>query len=258
MRIYTLILFLAVVLLTKAQEEVPELVTDRPDQTESATVIPLKTLQIESGFVMEVNETNLLTNKAFAYNTTLLRYGLLRTLELRMGLAYLANKIKITETHATEDISGWSPLYLGFKVQILKEEGMPEVAFIAGVELPFVAQEDYKSDYTAGDFRFSVAHSINQHFSVGYNLGVQWDGNTSSPAYFYSLVLGANITNKLGAYAEVFGLLPEVGESAHQFDGGFTYLALDNLQFDVSAGVGLNSSAPDYFISLGLTYRLPY
>jgi hypothetical protein len=35
----------------KAQNEAPELITDRPDQTESSTVVPHKSLQIETGFV---------------------------------------------------------------------------------------------------------------------------------------------------------------------------------------------------------------
>lgn len=76
----------------KAQVIVPDLITDRPDQTESSAIVPLKSLQIETGFVMEKDETDLIKQKSFAYNTTLLRFGLLENLELRLGLEYLGEK----------------------------------------------------------------------------------------------------------------------------------------------------------------------
>ena len=53
---------LATILLTgsptfiKAQDNGAELITDRPDQTESSAVVPRKLLQIETGFLMENNE----------------------------------------------------------------------------------------------------------------------------------------------------------------------------------------------------------
>ena len=54
-----LLLLLALVsILGIAQEETPELITDRPDQTESSSVVPLGALQIETGFTMESDETD--------------------------------------------------------------------------------------------------------------------------------------------------------------------------------------------------------
>ncbi len=35
------------------QEEKPELVTDRPDQTEAPSIVPRGGLQVETGFVFE-------------------------------------------------------------------------------------------------------------------------------------------------------------------------------------------------------------
>ena len=48
----------------------PELITDRPDQTESSSVVPHKFLQIETGFLLENKSNDLFKHKSFAYNST--------------------------------------------------------------------------------------------------------------------------------------------------------------------------------------------
>ncbi|MBD3328000.1 transporter [Candidatus Peregrinibacteria bacterium] len=245
-------------LLSKAQDKVPELITDRPDQTESSSVVPHKSLQIETGFVMENNETDFIEQKSFAYNTTLLRYGLLENFELRLGMEYLGEKLSIKNTDTTNTIFGFSPIYTGFKIKIADEDGWrPEIAFLGGLVLPFTADKDFKPDYSAANIRFSFAHTLSDKFSIGYNLGAEWDGETAIPAYFYSVALGIGLTDKLGMFVEGYGLLPEEVDSENLFDAGFTYLLFPNFQLDLSGGIGLNDNAVDNFLSFGLTYRLP-
>lgn len=224
----------------KAQDEIPELVTDRPDQTESSAVIPHKSLQIETGFVMANNPTDFTEQKSFAYNTTLIRYGLLENLELRLGMEYLGDVVTMKNTDTTNTISGLSQVYAGFKVKIAEEDGWkPEIAFLGGLVLPFTAGKDFKPEYSAANIRFSFAHTLSDKFAIGYNLGAEWDGETAVPGYFYSVALGIGLTDKLGMFVEGFGLLPEEGESEHLFDAGFTYLVLPNFQLDLSGGIGL-------------------
>lgn len=240
------------------QDDVPDLITDRPDQTESSSVVPYKSLQIETGFVMENKATTLVEQKAFAYNTTLLRYGLLENFELRLGLEYLQDEVSIKHTDTTHISSGLSPLYLGFKVKIADEDGWkPEIAFLGGLVLPFTAHQDFKPSYSAANIRFSLAHTLSDNISFGYNLGAEWDGDSPVPGYFYSAALGYGMGDKLGMFVEAYGLFYGDGESEHLFDVGFTYLVLPNFQLDVSGGVGFNDLAIDNFVSFGLTYRLP-
>jgi len=255
--ILTITLLLGLIPFINAQNEVPELITDRPDQTESSVVLPHKSLQIETGFVMESSQTDLSSQQSFAYNSTLLRYGLLKNFELRLGLEYLGGKVKIKNTDTTNTFSGLSPLYAGFKVKIADEDGWkPEIAFLGGLVLPFTSDKNFKPEYSAADIRFAFSHTISDRFSIGYNLGAEWDGETAIPEYFYSISLAAGITDDLGAFIESYGWLPEDGESEHLLDAGFTYLILPNFQFDISAGIGVQNSI-DNFISFGLTYRLP-
>lgn len=241
----------------KAQKVIPELITDRPDQTESSVVIPYKYLQIETGFIMENEKSNLFEKRNFAYNTSLLRYGLFKNFELRLGLDYLGEKVKIKNSDTTNTISGLSPLYAGFKVRIADEDGWkPGIAFLGGMVLPFSAYKVFKPKYSAADFRFSFSHTLTKKLSLGYNLGAEWNGETAMPSYFYSITLATKITAKTGFFIESYGLIAEEGDAEHLLDAGLTILLLPNFQLDVSGGIGLQNSI-DNFMSLGLSYRLP-
>jgi hypothetical protein len=207
---------------------------------------------------MEKDETVLTHQTAYAYNTTLLRYGLLNNFELRLGLEYLGEKTELKNTNLASTLSGLSPLYAGFKVKIADEESWkPDVAFLGGLNLPFTANEDFKPNHTAANIRFAFAHTITERFSLGYNLGVEYDGETAIPGYFYSVALGIGLTDALGLFIESYGLIPESGNAGHLFDAGFTYLIAPNFQLDLSGGLGLNDQPIDQFLSLGFSYRIP-
>lgn len=241
-----------------SQDLKDELVTDRPDQTESASVVPLKSLQIETGFVRENDATNLIESANFAYTTSLLRYGLFETTEVRVGFEYLGKKSEFLQNDSISEISGFSPLYLGFKTKITDEKGfLPEIAFIGGLNLPATAGEKFRPSFTSATMRFSFAHTLCPILSLGYNLGAEWDGEFANTLFLYTLSIGAEITGKLGAFIETFGTWPEEGTSSYQADAGVTYLVLPNFQLDISAGVALNNMAPDNFISFGLSWRIP-
>jgi hypothetical protein len=236
-----------------------ELVTDRPDQTESSITVPHKSLQIETGFLMESKVTDVHEFKDFAYNTTLLRYGLQDNFELRVGLEYLASSVKTKSgpVNSTVNVDGFSPLYLGFKVMVREEDGiLPEIAFLGGLNLPHTADEEYQTDYSAPSFRFAFSHTLSNMFSLGYNLGAEWDGFTADPEYYYSFVVGAAITENIGGFIETYGTMPEKSPSEHLVDAGLTWLVTPVFQLDISGGLGLNNEAIDNFVSLGFTYRI--
>ena len=78
--------------------DVPDLVTDRPDQTESSLTVPRKTFQIETGFVFEKFNYDQYEFENWGIATTLIRYGLLDNLELRLGSNYQISNVIEKET----------------------------------------------------------------------------------------------------------------------------------------------------------------
>jgi hypothetical protein len=151
-------------------------------------------------------------------------------------------------------------------VYLFEERGpRPEAALLFGTTLPTGGGE-FTSDRLDPSFRFSFSHTLTERIGLGYNLGMAWEtlesdsGNRSTfTDVQYTLAAGFGLTDRLGGFVELFGDVPLSGPDgdAHSLDGGFTYLLRENLQLDAAVGVGLNDDADDWFVTAGLSVRLP-
>ena len=254
-----LILFLILSWSGYAQDTEPldALITDRPDATESPNAVPKGFLQVETGAFYESFEDNSIKYETYTYNTTLVRYGLLDNLELRLGWDFVEGITTISGRKLDDVTSGFNPLLLGFKTGIAKESGcFPEIGFLGHLYLPFSASEDYKPETTGVDFRFSFAHTLSENSSLSYNLGAAWGDDSSEAAYVYTLAFGQGITEKLGAYAELYGDMPEQSKANHFWDAGLTYLISNNVQIDATIGTSI-TKGQDILLSAGMSFRLP-
>ncbi|MDX1278066.1 transporter [Oceanihabitans sediminis] len=239
-----------------AQEtKVEPLITDRPDATESATPIQKGFIQIETGAFYESNEQHNIKFKKHTYNTTLVRYGLLDNLELRLG--WDVSEEKIENKHQIEISSGLSPLLLGFKTGIAKENGLlPEIGVLGHLYLPFTASEDYKPKTTGVDLIFSFSHTISEKSSFAYNLGASWQDDSAKASYIYSIAYSQSITDKIDTYIELFGDFPEKNKANHFWNTGITYLISNNFQLDCSVGTSI-TKGQDILLSIGASFRIP-
>jgi hypothetical protein len=251
-----------------ADATVEEIVTDRPDQTESPVVLQPGQLQIETGFLYSASEDA----RSLTLPTTLFRVGVVKRLELRVELGGVENDFFNDET-------GLGDLGIGGKVRLWDEKGwIPEAALLFGTSVP-MGEEGFSSERFDPDFRFSFAHTLTDRVGLGYNLGMTWETReevTSSRlftllteretidrdtgAFFnYTLTTGIGLTDRLGMFLEVFGDIAINADAspAHYFDGGFTWAPRPNLQFDLSGGIGLSEAADDYFVSAGVSVRFP-
>lgn len=234
----------------------PAIITDRPDQTESPAVVPKNFLQIETGFLYSESKENGITEKEWVYNSSLFRYGLLENLELRLALEILSQERFWNPGNKTS-FSGTGPLNIGFKIGVTEEKGiLPKIGFLGGVFLPFTASDEFKPENTGGDFRLAFSHTLSERLDFSYNLGISWDGEAPHAIYIYSAALGYALSEKISAFVEIFGDLPEGNEAEHFFDTGITYLISDQLQIDLAGGTGLNT-AKYFFIGAGVSIRLP-
>jgi len=222
-----------------------EIVTDRPDQTESSVTVPLHAFQLEVGgvklFDMEGDAV---------WGGVLIRYGLFKGFELRLGGAYGSYNDDDGTTN------GLSPVEVGFKSNITEQKGiLPEIAFLGSLILPGIAKSDLDVENPAPVFKFAFSHEISPVISIGYNVGGTWTGEGAAPDWFYSLVFGASITKKLGCYVEPYGYFAKNAYPVSMVDGGFTYKIAPLMQVDISGGFGLNDPSPDGFVSLGFSFR---
>ena len=233
-----------------------DIITDRPDATESPTVVPKRYLQIETGAFYESFKEENIKTEDFTYNTMLIRYGLLERLELRLGWDYTNSKLFFDNTEIST-ISSFSPLLLGVKIPIAAEKGaLPEIGLLGHLNLPFSVNKELRPENTGVDFRFSFAHTLSEKSSLSYNLGAAWENDSPQAAYLYTIAYGYALSNKWGIYFELYGDFPENTKANHLWDAGLTYLISNNVQFDATIGSGI-TKGQDLLLSAGISFRLP-
>lgn len=241
---------------TNSSAQVTQIQPDRPDQTESPNIIPLKSFQIEAGFVYEADKNNGANVKNISYPSVLLRYGMLNNLEFRMEVENSMTENE--EGGQTTSIKGIKPVSLGLKVNICEEKGLrPSTGIIINLSLPNLASKELKANNLGSSINFAFENSITEKLSLGYNLGSSWNGNTTEASLFYTMSLGYSICKCVSAFVEGYGFMPENSSSDHRFDFGVSLFPVKNFSLDASAGFGITSNAPDYFINGGFSLRLP-
>lgn len=237
-------------------QQIPAMETDRPDETEGASLVPVGFVQIEAGFHTErlhiqdnsVDERQTTT----LYPSILVRYGLLDTWELRVQAELQSVQYDGATTR------GITPLIVGGKIAVCEEQGLrPTIAFLGHITLPYIGAEEFRPSFIAPQFRFAAAHTLSPLFSLGYNLGMEWDGESAMATTLYTAVLGVDVAEDIGVFAEIFGALPEIGTGAHHAHLGATWAVLPNLQADIATAIGLNKQAPEYSVGIGISARLP-
>jgi len=136
-------LFILSIGLVFGQGEVPDLVTDRPDATESALTVPVNTLQIESGFLFDKDNSGSTDDEVLDFFNTLFRYSFMNDLELRIGLI-VRQQTTIAGGNRVYSAPGLAPASLGFKYHFAEENGFwPEAGIIGTFSLP-IGNEAYK------------------------------------------------------------------------------------------------------------------
>lgn len=225
----------------------PPIATDRPDQTECPFIVPKGYFQAENGFFYEKTTAQ---SQSTAHPSVLWKYGLSDNFELRLITEFMSEKA------LTAKKAGLTPVTIGFKMKISEEKGfLPKTSFIGHLTAPKWASKELKSNFHAPSFRFTMQHTLSDRFILAYNLGAEWNGETPEPTFIYTLTSGFSMNEKFGSYIEIYGFLSKNQQYDHRLDGGFTYLINNNTMVDVSSGIGLSPNAPNYFVSLGLSYR---
>lgn len=243
-------------------EESPEMVTDRPDQTESSMVVPPGFIQMEVGYLFTNDDAGGGETSTHEFPATLARIGIVDRVELRLGFSGVASQ---TLRPGGTGVDGFGDGDLGTKIFLWEERGViPQTALLVGTTLP-VGGGSFSSERFDPFLMGLFSHSVTEWLELGYNLGVVWSSEAvpgpksrdTFTAFKYTVSTGFGLTDDLGMFTEFFGEIPEERFASHSFDAGFTYSVVSNVQLDIEAGLGLNRAAPDYFFGTGIVVRFP-
>lgn len=232
------------------QAQVEKIDTDRPDQTESAFTVPRHYFQGEFGF----NKENLKgRNYDLIHPTALLKYGL-KKFEFRLVAAY-----KTTYEHLIpnpKSTSGFDPVAIGFKAALWEEKKLiPKTSLIVHLGIPALGSKVFRTDHLIPSFRFTMQNSVTNNIAIGYNLGAEWDGYSSTPTWIYTFAPGFNLGKKWYAYVEAFGFINKNKDPENSLDAGIAYYINDNVKLDISGGFGLSNAAPKNYVATGISFR---
>jgi len=238
-KFYLALLSIASISVAQAQE----LITDRPDQTESPLAVPAGALQIEAGYLAAFNESGTTTLRNQQAPNALFRLGLTHWAELRLVTQY--------ETFRTADTTfrGLGDWQIGAKFELLNNPKRNVVVGMFTHVLVPNGNEGLSSDEWGLDHRFSISHQWGA-VGIGYNFGYihTGSGNGDVP---YTLSLAVELTDELGVFVEPYGTYSNLEDWDHSINAGLVYLIAPRLQADFSIGTGLSERSN--FISFGLS-----
>jgi hypothetical protein len=221
-----------------------DMITDRPDQTESSVSLSPGFFQLESGTVLE----NTPQTQVWIANSTLFRYGVIKGLEMRMVTEIIQVESESVNNSGTLRMGD---MQVGVKYQFLSQEKLT-AAVIAHAIFP-TGDEVLTSGQTGFSGVFCVSTVVGDKLSLGANAGYKQTDAENELAVF-STAAGYPLNSRLGFYAEVFGRGYGLEEMYWHYDNGFTYMIHENLQADLSFGTGLNARYGYY--SLGISWRM--
>ncbi len=224
-----------------------DLVTDRPDQTESSVTVPFGSLQIETGMLFGSFGKSMSKTNSILIPTTLFRYGITKGVELRF-----VNQFERIKNNGMTHY-GMNDFELGAKIQVLKDQNKnTEIAFLTHLTIP-IGSKTLTNDKYGSVNKLAISHAINDKMGIGYNVGYNYWGEGNGD-FTYSLALGISVTDKIGIFFEPYGEIIEFKDFQAYFDTGMTYLISDNFQLDFSLGNGINHKMS--YLSFGLSWRI--
>ncbi len=216
-----------------------DMITDRPDMTESPNTVKPGTVQIETGAMLEMYTINIdkidMNAKVMSLPSTLFRVGVFSFMELRLGTSYITNSFDAIPEKI--EMSHFSAYDVSVKLNIL--DGGFGLGFLAGCELNNAnlgGETSSPNPYAI----IAASHDVTDGWSMGYNLGIFVDGLDPDGAEveyaFASVASGFEINDKVGAFVELYSEINSIEEVVLYYDNGLTYKLSETVQLDVSFG----------------------
>jgi hypothetical protein len=146
------------------QEAVPDIVTDRPDITESSIVVPKASLQVENGLTWTADHGN----QAFDASETLMRFGLLTRTEFKIVVPNYFASIS-----ASNGVSGFGDLACGIKQELGPLRGNIDLSVIAALSFPTGADR-VSTDGFDPFMKFPWSRELPGGWSVGGMQSLFW------------------------------------------------------------------------------------
>ena len=223
-----------------------EFTADRPGASTGPSTVAKGVIQWEQGLQYDGDGAK----GAFTFSNTLFRYGLFDGVELRLG----------GDAFIYDADSKWKPAFsgvsIGAKIRCFEEDGaIPAISVLADFSIPYTGTEGFVVRNFTPSLYLLFENSLNDKFSLGYNVGAEWNGVSPSPAAFLALCLGYSINDDLGCFVESYNYLAKAGNQ-YCTDFGFNYMVAPKVQLDLAANLDLCDPANCWAVSFGVAWQI--
>lgn len=244
-RLFVLLAAAATIFGVTAQET--EFTADRPGASTGPNVVGHKVIQLEQGIQYDGDGGK----GQFTFSNTLLRYGLFDCAELRLG-----GDAFIYPNGNKKWSAAFSGLTLGTKIACFEGRGViPALSFMAQLSFPKTGSEGFAVEHLAPSVYLLFDNPVTDWFSIGYNVGAEWNGSLPGASTFVALCFGFSITDRLGCFAESYNYFSKYGHT-YAADFGLNYMVGKRVQLDLVANIDLQNPAQCWAMSFGVAWQI--
>jgi hypothetical protein len=248
------------------EEQMRELSTDRPDQTESPYTVDAGHFQIEmdvANGTIDRDQSNGgdVRSQVWGFGGINLKAGLFNNVDIQFVLeGHVDSHVKDRVLGASADDDGFGEVQTRLKVNLWGNDG-GKTAFAI---MPFIKwplpQTALRNGKTEGGIILPLAVELPAGWGLGLMTEVDFvrDGSSAfDTEYLNTVTFSHDIVGDLGGYVEFAALFTPESDAQWQgqIDVGFTYGLDENTQLDIGCNFGVTSVAPDYNPFVGLTLR---
>jgi hypothetical protein len=234
---------------------------DRPDFTNSSTVVGQGRFQVEAGLQWDRERDPDLHTRTLSTPLTL-RYGLGESTELRLetgGRMVIHASDPFSGEHATT--AGYADSAIGLKWHIADQQGnVPSYGLLVHALLPSGSRELRGQGARPAVF-VPAEWDLPGDFSLGIMPGLGIDHNAGGAHYQYGVMsasLGKDFSERLHGFFEI--ALPQIARAGNggtqaSLDTGLAWLVDEDVQVDALVMHGLNRNTPGLSLGFGLSFR---
>ena len=245
------------------RELMRDMITDRPDQTESSYTVDAGHIQFEVDFFNYTHDRDdgVITESLVAPSINF-KVGLLNNMDVQFVLdAYVHERINEPGPGPAQTAQGIGDFQTRLKLNLWGNDG----GVTALAMMPFVKWPTAHSSVGNGAYEGGVIFpfSINTSDRFGFVVMTEFDilQNEANDNYhgdfINSVTFGGDITEHIGGYVEFFTVVSTEQDSEWQgqFDFGITYSFNEGARLDLGVNIGLTDSAPDWQPFFGGSFR---